>query len=120
LPARVRLPPPPPPPPPPPSLPPAPFPPLRLPAPVRAHAQIHGDSGLDGPSGGRLLPRSGRTPTPGKAVLAIAEAILAEHRRAGAGAGAASAAGVHAQRVRLVCTGALTNAALLFMLYPEV
>ena len=27
--------------------------------------EIHGDSGLDGPAGGRLLPRSGRQPRPG-------------------------------------------------------
>lgn len=69
--------------------------------------EIHGDSGLDGPKGGRLLPRCDGTPLAGKAVDHMYTAI---HKAA-----------VHyGCKVRLVCTGALTNAALLLILYPEV
>ncbi|KXZ50426.1 hypothetical protein GPECTOR_16g600 [Gonium pectorale] len=104
--------------------------------------EIHGDSGLDGPGGGRLLPRSLRKPLTGRAVNVMYDAIAAayyEGRRPGgsdgcvegrgdgdASAAAAAAATVavapgagRGHRVRLVCTGALTNAALLLSVYPE-
>ncbi len=69
--------------------------------------EIHGDSGLDGPDGGRLLSRSPKQARQGKAVTAMFEAIKERH-----------AAGT--ERVRLVCIGALTNVALLITLFPEV
>ncbi|KAG2452151.1 hypothetical protein HYH02_003183 [Chlamydomonas schloesseri] len=91
--------------------------------------EIHGDSGLDGPAGGRLLPRSCRQPLPGKAVNVMFEAIAAahaellkEHQAATAGGECGGGGGggeAGCPRVRLVCTGALTNAALLLTLYPE-
>ncbi|GBF87982.1 N-D-ribosylpurine ribohydrolase [Raphidocelis subcapitata] len=71
--------------------------------------EIHGETGLDGPHGGPALPHSRRAPLPGKAPVVMAEAIsafLGEHPDAGP--------------VRLICTGALTNAALLLALYPEL
>ncbi|GFR41739.1 hypothetical protein Agub_g2492 [Astrephomene gubernaculifera] len=107
--------------------------------------EIHGDSGLDGPSGGRLLPRSQRKPLTGKAVNVMYDAISAAYQElqkedacttatlpAAAPAATAHAAdattaptpadGLHhaPRKVKLVCTGALTNAALLLTLYPEV
>ncbi|GIL61686.1 hypothetical protein Vafri_15974 [Volvox africanus] len=154
--------------------------------------EIHGDSGLDGPGGGRLLRRSARKPLPGKAVNVMFAAIAAAYEElqlcenhsgsdadGGAGGGGVGgdggaaadgsadscrsggeggpemtgarqqgpAAAVYtaeepapqgpeaaalrehaagqvpasrARRVRLVCTGALTNAALLLTVYPEV
>ncbi len=50
--------------------------------------EIHGDSGLDGPSGGRLLPRSTRLPLQGgaKAAVVMGERIK-EAWKEGAGAG---------------------------------
>jgi inosine-uridine nucleoside N-ribohydrolase len=70
--------------------------------------EIHGDTGLDGPHGGPVLPHSKRQAIPGKAVIVMFEAIQQQHRQ-------------HPQqRVQLVCTGALTNAAMLVLLYPEV
>eukprot|EP00882_Tetradesmus_deserticola_P003052 GHRQ01003240.1.p1 GENE.GHRQ01003240.1~~GHRQ01003240.1.p1 ORF type:complete len:358 (+),score=180.11 GHRQ01003240.1:127-1200(+) len=70
---------------------------------------IHGDTGLDGPDGGPVLPHSQCQAMPGKAVNVMFEAIQQQYSR-------------HPQqgRVQLVCTGALTNAALLLLLYPEV
>lgn len=56
---------------------------------------------------GALFPCSARQPKPGKAVLAMWEAISATYRDQGA-------------KVRLVTCGALTNAALLLTLFPEV
>lgn len=70
-------------------------------------AEIHGDSGLDATGGGRLFPlvdTSSRLP---RAAIAIADAIKQVHQE---GRGP----------LQLVCTGALTNAALAFMLYPEL
>ena len=70
-------------------------------------AEIHGDSGLDATGGGRLFPlvdTSSRLP---RAAIAIADAIKQVHQE---GCGP----------LQLVCTGALTNAALAFMLYPEL
>mmetsp|Transcript_26568 Transcript_26568/g.68454 ORF Transcript_26568/g.68454 Transcript_26568/m.68454 type:complete len:259 (+) Transcript_26568:295-1071(+) len=72
--------------------------------------EIHGDSGLDGPgSKGALLPPSRRAAKPGKAVIAMWEAISTKHQELGG-----------KTLVRLVCCGALTNVALLLLLYPEV
>ncbi|GLI71031.1 hypothetical protein VaNZ11_016148 [Volvox africanus] len=155
--------------------------------------EIHGETGLDGPGGGRLLPRSARKPLPGKAVNVMFAAIAAAYEElqlyenhsggdgdgdggdggVGSGGDGGVAAGgsrdscrsgddgrpkvpvakqqgpadavytaeepapqgaagairktavgevraIGARRVRLVCTGALTNAALLFTVYPEV
>jgi inosine-uridine nucleoside N-ribohydrolase len=45
---------------------------------------------------------------PGKAVIVMFEAIQQQYSRQ------------PQQRVQLVCTGALTNAAMLLLLYPEV
>ncbi|GIM04538.1 hypothetical protein Vretimale_9082 [Volvox reticuliferus] len=153
--------------------------------------EIHGDTGLDGPGGGRLLPRSGRKPLPGKAVNVMYAAIASAYKElqlherhsdddgdsdGGGGGGGAAANGsggssgdgsegggdggpkmsevgqqgpatamfaeepgpqqgpaaalrkttvgavraIGARKVRLVCTGALTNTALLLTVYPEV
>ncbi|KFM23597.1 Inosine-uridine-preferring nucleoside hydrolase-like protein [Auxenochlorella protothecoides] len=99
-----------------------------------ACAEIHGDSGLDGPSGGPLLPpvpvgagigphSTGPTgarctdtdisapaaagPLQPRGVVVMAERI-------------AAAAAQRAQRVHVVATGALTNVALLLTLFPEI
>jgi inosine-uridine nucleoside N-ribohydrolase len=103
--------------------------------------EIHGDSGLDGPEGGPLLPHCGDAPLmddeaqrPAVAVMhaAIARAAAAEVEAEAAaetgGDGRAprppgappSARPRAAPRVALVCTGALTNAALLLSVYPQV
>lgn len=79
--------------------------------PVLLAAEIHGETGLDGPQGGRLLPQSDATPLPGKAVNVMYEALKA--------AAAARPQGC-ARRVQLVALGALTNVALLLIVYPEV
>ncbi|KIZ05560.1 purine nucleosidase [Monoraphidium neglectum] len=107
--------------------------PLLRPSPLLC-PEIHGESGLDGqrrgrttnaqrppdahaarvllirsPEGGPVLPHGGGQALPGKAPVVMAErigAFLAENPRAAP--------------VRLICTGALTNAALLLMLYPEL
>lgn len=77
-------------------------------------AEIHGESGLDGPLGGPVLPAAPHAALPGKAPVRMFEAIAAAHARLVA-AGAADARVVH-----LVATAALTNVALLLALYPEV
>lgn len=69
--------------------------------------EIHGESGLDGPDGGCLLPPSPQQPLPGKAPIVMFERIAAHHKQTG-------------EKVVLICTGALTNAALLLTLYPEL
>lgn len=77
---------------------------------MRAHihcAEIHGDSGLDACGGGRLFPLVESGPSLPKAALAIADAIRKVHTE---GRGP----------LQLVCTGALTNTALAFMLFPEL
>lgn len=76
-------------------------------------AEIHGESGLDGPLGGPVLPAAPHAALPGKAPVRMFEAIAAAHARLAA-TGAADA------RVHLVATAALTNVALLLALYPEV
>lgn len=53
--------------------------PLLRPSPLLC-PEIHGDSGLDGPQGGRLLPRSEHSPLPGKACIVMFEAIAARFR----------------------------------------
>ncbi|KAL3155597.1 hypothetical protein ABBQ38_010852 [Trebouxia sp. C0009 RCD-2024] len=71
--------------------------------------EIHGDSGLDGPEGRALLPSGGKLAQPGKAVLHMYSYIMEAFRQGG-----------RLQKVRVICTGALTNVALLVSLYPEV
>jgi inosine-uridine nucleoside N-ribohydrolase len=77
--------------------------------------QIHGESGLDGPYGGPVLPPSRRTATPGKAVLIMFDAIQQRYTT-----NASSNGGSNKRKVQLVATGALTNVALLVILFPEV
>lgn len=56
-----------------------------------------------------MLPHSNRQPVPGKAPIVMFEAIQAQFRQhPGQGL------------VQLICTGALSNTALLLLLYPEV
>jgi inosine-uridine nucleoside N-ribohydrolase len=77
---------------------------------MRGHihcAEIHGDSGLDAPGGGRLFPLVDTGPSLPTAAIAIADAIRQVHAE---GCGP----------LQLVCTGALTNAALAFMVFPEL
>ncbi|GAB4819914.1 hypothetical protein N2152v2_006960 [Parachlorella kessleri] len=69
--------------------------------------EIHGESGLDGPLGGPVLPPSEQQPVAGKAPNVMFERISQHFRDTG-------------QRVHLVAVAALTNVALLLMLYPEV
>jgi inosine-uridine nucleoside N-ribohydrolase len=70
--------------------------------------EIHGETGLDGPEGGPVLPHTDRQPLPGKAPIVMFQHISWHHNQ-------------HPeQKVQLICTGALTNAALLLLLYPEV
>lgn len=68
--------------------------------------EIHGDTGLDGPGGGRLFPDSPHGPQPEKAVLAIAEKIRCLEFD-------------DQLPLQLICTGSLTNTALLLILFPE-
>ena len=69
--------------------------------PKRNCPEIHGESGLDGPD----IPAASRGAQPTPAVVAMAEALLS---------------GDPADKPTLVATGALTNVALLFSVYPEV
>lgn len=69
-------------------------------------AAIHGASGLDGPQGGRLFPDSIHQSQAQNAVLALAEKIRQLERDA-------------KLPLELICTGSLTNAALLFTLFPD-
>lgn len=69
--------------------------------------EIHGETGLDGPLGGPVLPPAERGAVDGKAVTVMYDRISAAFRESG-------------DRVRLVATGALSNVALLIILYPEV
>jgi inosine-uridine nucleoside N-ribohydrolase len=80
---------------------------------VRDHKscpEIHGESGLDGPRGGKLLPPHPPSyePIKGKAIVMMAEAIEEVFKRG------------NGSKVKLACTGPLTNAALLLTVYPEV
>ncbi|KAK3282933.1 hypothetical protein CYMTET_9340, partial [Cymbomonas tetramitiformis] len=72
--------------------------------PGKVCAEIHGLSGLDGPT----IPPAKRQRMDGKAVNVMFEAIVRAYREWCGG------------RVALVCTGALTNAAMLLRMYPEV
>ena len=69
--------------------------------PKRNCPEIHGESGIDGPD----IPGAPRGAHPTPAVVAMAEALLS---------------GDPADKPTLVATGALTNVALLFSVYPEV
>lgn len=71
--------------------------------------QIHGDSGLDGPLGGPILPPPSSSPHPGPAALEIYERIRCWSETSGNG-----------EKVQLVATGALSNVALLLMLFPDI
>ena len=99
--------------------------------------EIHGDTGLDGPLGGPILPPSAHSAQqllPGKAVVLMFERIAAAFARLlgvttdlGGGDGSCGSSsdggggdGGGGARVHLVATGALTNVALLLALYPEV
>ncbi|KAI7845743.1 hypothetical protein COHA_000659 [Chlorella ohadii] len=107
--------------------------PLLRPAPLLC-AEIHGETGLDGPLGGPVLPPAPHGPLPGKAAVVMFERIAAAHQRlkaaAGGGGGSGDCAsgggtsgggsGTEQPRVALVATAALTNVALLLALYPEV
>lgn len=67
--------------------------------------QVHGESGLDGMSRTRLFPESARSHHPMQAVLAMADkirALEADERLP----------------LQLICTGSLTNPALLLTLFP--
>lgn len=75
--------------------------------PLQFCEEIHGNSGLDGP-GGSLLFADGEVPVqnvPG--VVLIDQAIKQHYHKTG-------------QAIDLVCTGSLTNAALLLTLFPDV
>ena len=74
--------------------------------------EIHGDSGLDGPS--ITLPPGHQGTLPGKAVNVMFAAISERWAARRGEEGGEDA------RVDLVCTGALTNAALLLSVYPEI
>ncbi|KAG1670981.1 hypothetical protein FOA52_014370 [Chlamydomonas sp. UWO 241] len=82
--------------------------PLLRPSPILC-PEIHGDSGLDCLSGLPLLPCCSDEPRGGKAPVVMFAAIEAAWVRGGRSA-----------RVALVAIGALSNVALLLMLYPEV
>lgn len=71
--------------------------------------QIHGESGLDGPYGGPVLPPATHSALPGKAVIVMADAIRERFLQ-----------GDGNVKVQLVATGALTNIALLIILFPEI
>ena len=86
--------------------------------PPRNCPEIHGETGLDRPGGGPVFP-----PAPGSCggesghgALELAECLLREGRLRKAAFGE-DAPG---WRPQLVCTGALTNAALALTLYPEL
>lgn len=56
--------------------------PLVRPSPILC-PEIHGESGLDGPQGGPLLPRSPQQPCEGKAINIMGEAIINQHAASG-------------------------------------
>ena len=98
--------------------------PLLRPAPLLC-PEIHGDSGLDGPLGGPVLPPAPHAALPGKAPVVMFERISAAHRRlveesSRSNGGSSDRRGGEGPRVHLVATAALTNVALLLALYPEV
>ena len=106
---------------------------------VLHHANADGETGLDGPLGGPVLPPAPHGPLPGKAPVVMFERIAAAHQQlkaavgvsssvaSGSGGGglsggdaSGSGSGTEQPRVALVATAALTNVALLLALYPEV
>ena len=107
--------------------------PLLRPAPILC-PEIHGETGLDGPLGGPVLPAAPHGPLPGKAPVVMFQCISEAFQRlngsggssagggggSGDGAVSGSSAGSEPVRVQLVATAALTNVALLLALYPEV
>ena len=87
---------------------------------------MHGlHAGLDAPEGGRLFPDAPLQPqlqadgTPAKAVPAMANAIMRHWQAPQHTQQQNGDARQHAP-FQLVCTGALTNAALLLLLHPEL
>jgi len=70
--------------------------------------EIHGKSGLDGPLGGPVLLPTTMTAVPGKAAILMFEAIRHSFSKN------------KEEPVTLIATGALSNVALLLMLYPEL
>ena len=99
--------------------------PLLRPAPLLC-PEIHGESGLDGPLGGPVLPPAPHAALPGKAPVVMFERISAAHRRLVANGSSSSSNNSSSgggdgasPRVQLVATAALTNVALLLALYPE-
>eukprot|EP00201_Polytomella_parva_P020581 CAMPEP_0175044782 /NCGR_PEP_ID=MMETSP0052_2-20121109/4021_1 /TAXON_ID=51329 ORGANISM="Polytomella parva, Strain SAG 63-3" /NCGR_SAMPLE_ID=MMETSP0052_2 /ASSEMBLY_ACC=CAM_ASM_000194 /LENGTH=300 /DNA_ID=CAMNT_0016308165 /DNA_START=103 /DNA_END=1002 /DNA_ORIENTATION=- len=76
--------------------------------PIQLCPEIHGDSGLDSLEKGRpLFPRSTRNPVSDKAVLTMYKVLTDAHAS-------------YKAKVKLICTGPMTNAALLLTLFPEV
>lgn len=69
--------------------------------------EIHGASGLDGPDGKPLFPLQPPPATEAAWLPAMRDGIL-------------NAAAQTGEKVWLVCTGSLTNAALLLSLHPEI
>lgn len=70
-------------------------------------AEIHGESGLDGPDGNALFPSVVSASEEEFWLPAVHERILNAYREVG-------------DRIWLVCTGSLTNVALLLSLYPSL
>lgn len=94
--------------------------PLLRPAPILC-AEIHGETGLDGPLGGPVLPPAPHAAVPGKAPVVMFDRIAAAYaRQAAPGSGDRGDGNGAPQRVALVATAALTNVALMLALYPEV
>ena len=91
--------------------------------PPRNCPEIHGETGLDRPGGGPVFPpapHAGASAGGGggggrHGALELAECLLREGRRRKAAHG-----GEPGWRPQLVCTGALTNAALALALFPEL
>lgn len=69
--------------------------------------EIHGDSGLDGPLGGPVLPPATSQATHGGPPVIFNRIKTAFHQH-------------NKQKIVLMATGALTNVALLIILYPEI
>ena len=76
---------------------------------IQYNTEIHGESGLDGPYGGPVLPPSSRSPLPDKAVLYMYDCIKKRYVE-----------GESKTKIQLIATGALTNIALLIILYPDI
>lgn len=70
-------------------------------------AEIHGESGLDGPDGKPLFPLQGKSIKDPHWLTRWRDLIL-------------KASSEHNQKLNLVCTASLTNAALLLTVFPEI